>query len=306
LAACGSDSGGSSGNGDKGTIGVSVPTVEGPFFTAMLYGITDEAKKLGYKVEIMDAGGYANVDQQSSQMNTLATKQVKAILVDPADPTTIKSAVTQAQSQNVFVVGTGDPAPEAKSNVSSSHCNIGHAMAKGAKELLPSGGTLGILAGPPGATWTTARLKCFKQDLAGGNIKIVAEKTSDPAVDQGVTIASDFLQRYPTLNLLYGADDTVGVGAAKAVQSANRCGKTKVVTAVLGEQAEQLLKQGCINYVVGQQTVLIGREGVRVADKLIKGEDVPQNNEIPLVPVTKKNVNTVDLTTMRQPAGYKP
>jgi hypothetical protein len=33
---------------------------------------------------------------------------------------------------------------------------------------------------------------------------------------------------------------------------------------------------------------------------------VPQNNEIPLVPVTKKNVNTVDLTTMRQPAGYKP
>jgi ABC-type sugar transport system substrate-binding protein len=305
LAACGSDSGGS-GSGGKGTIGVSVPTVEGPFFTAMLYGITDEAKKLGYKVEIMDAGGYPNVDQQSSQMNTLATKQVKAILVDPADPTTIKSAVTQAQSQNVFVVGTGDPAPEAKSNVSSSHCNVGHAMAKGAKELLPKGGTVGVLAGPPGATWSTARLKCFKQDLAGGNIKIVAEKTSDPAVDEGVTIASDFLQRFPTLSLLYGADDTVGVGAAKAVQSAKHCGKTKVLTAVLGEQAEQLMKQGCVNYDVGQQTVLIGREGVRIADKLIKGQSVPQNNEVPLVPVTEKNVNQVNLATMRQPAGYHP
>ena len=308
LAACGSDSGssGSGGGGSKGTIGVSVPTVEGPFFTAMLYGITDEAKKLGYKVEIMDAGGYANVDQQSTQMNTLATKQVKAILVDPADPTTIKSAVTQAQSQNVPVIGTGDPAPDAKSNVASSHCNIGHAMAKGAKQLLPDGGTLGVLAGPPGATWTTARLKCFKQDLSGGNIKIVAEKTSDPAVDQGVTIASDFLQRDPSLNLLYGADDTVGVGAAKAVQAADRCGKTKVLTAVLGEQAEQLLKKGCINFVVGQQTVLIGREGVRLADKLNNGQSVPQNNEIPLVNVTQKNVNDVDLTTMRQPKGFHP
>jgi ribose transport system substrate-binding protein len=312
VAACGSDKGGggssSSGGGDgsKGTIGVSVPTVQGPFFTAMLYGIKDEAKKLGYKVEIMDAGGYGNVDQQVTQMNNLTTKQVKAILVDPADPTVIKPAIAQAKSSNVFVVGTGDPAPDADSNATASHCEIGKAMADGAKKLLPSGGDMAILAGPPGANWTVDRLKCFKEAIKGSGINIKAEKTSEPAVDQGVTIASDFLQRYPNIDLLYGADDTVGVGAANAVKSANRCGKTKVLLAVLGKQAEQLLKDGCVNYVVAQQTVLIGRKGVQAADQLIRGQKAPGDLQVPLVPVTPDNVASVDISTMREPEGYTP
>lgn len=307
IAACGGDDdGGSGGEGGKGTIGVSVPTVQGPFFTAMLFGIKDEAAKRGYKVRVMDAGGYGNVDQQATQMNNLTTQQVKAILVDPADPTVMKAPVGQAKSANIPVIGTGDPAPDADSNVSSSHCEIGKAMAKGAKELVPEGGDMAVLAGPPGATWTTDRLKCFKQDLKDSNIEIRAEKTSEPAVDEGVTIASDFLQRYPDIDLLYGADDTVGVGAANAVNEAGRCGKTKVLLAVLGEQAESLLKKGCVNYVVAQQTVEIGRQAVEAADKLIQGEDVEPNIAVPLVDVTEENVDEVDVSTMREPAGYKP
>jgi ribose transport system substrate-binding protein len=307
IAACGgNDKGGGSGGGSKGTIGVSVPTVQGPFFTAMLYGIKDEAAKRGYKVQVMDAGGYGNVDQQATQMNNLTTQQVKAILVDPADPTVLKAPVAQAKSAGIPVIGTGDPAPDANSNVSSSHCDIGKAMAAGTKKLLPSGGDIAVLAGPPGATWTTDRLKCFKEVLNGSNIKIKAEKTSEPAVDQGVAIASDFLQRYPNIDLLYGADDTVGVGAANAVKEANRCGKTQVLLAVLGEQAESLLKEGCVNFVVAQQTVLIGRRAVETADKLIQGQTAEPNIAVPLVDVTKDNVGSVDIATMREPAGYKP
>jgi ABC-type sugar transport system substrate-binding protein len=312
VAACGSDSSsggggdGGGGGGSKGTIGVSVPTVQGPFFTAMLYGIKDEAKKLGYDVEIMDAGGYGNVDQQVTQMNNLTTKQVKAILVDPADPTVIKPAIAQAKAANIFVVGTGDPAPDADSNATASHCEIGKAMAEGTKKLLPDGGDIGVLAGPPGANWTVDRLKCYKEVLKGSKINIVAEKTSEPAVDQGVTIASDFLQRYPNLDMLYGADDTVGVGAANAVKSAGRCGKTKVLLAVLGRQAEELLKEGCVNYVVAQQTVLIGRKGVQAADQLIRGQKAPGDANVPLVAVTPENVKTVDISTMREPDGYTP
>ncbi len=289
------------------TIGVSVPTVQGPFFTAMLYGITAEAKKRGYKVSILDAGGYGNVDQQVTQMGNLIVKRVGAILVDPADPNVIAGSVKQAHSAKIPVIGSGDPAPGADANASSSHCDIGKAMAVGAKKLLPKGGTMAVLAGPPGATWSTLRLRCFKQAIAGSGITIKAEKTSEPAVDQGVTIASDFLQRFPKINLLYGADDTVGVGAAKAVQAAGRCGKTKVLFSVLGTQAEQLLRAGCVSYVVAQQTVKIGREAVIAADKLIKGQKLAKKNiAVPLVPVTRANVAKVDIRSIREPAGWKP
>jgi ABC-type sugar transport system substrate-binding protein len=311
LAGCGSDdSGGSnaaSGGGSGGKIGVSVPTVQGPFFTAMLYGMKDEAKKLGYSLEIRDAGGYPNVDTQASQFENLAVQGVKAVLVDPADPRTLAGSLAQVKGSNIPVIGAGDEFPGADVSVSSSHCDIGRAMAKGAKELLPNGGTMAALTGPAGAPWSEDRWKCFQEDIKGSGIKVISSKTSDPAVEQGVTIASDFLQRNPDLDLLYGADDTVGVGAAKAVQEAKRCGKTQVLTAVLGREAEALMKAGCVNYVVAQQTVEIGRRAVQEADKLIKGQKpASETVSVPLVPVTKDNLASVDISKLREPDGATP
>jgi ribose transport system substrate-binding protein len=309
FAACGGDDGDgaaakSDGDGGGGKIGVSVPTVQGPFFTAMLYGMRDEAKKLGYTLEIRDAGGYANVDQQASQFENLAVQGVKAILIDPADAQTLAGSLAQAKSSNIPVIGAGDPFPGADTAVTASHCNVGKSMAEGAKKLLPEGGTMAALTGPACAAWTTPRWDCFKKDIAGSGIKIVSEKSSEPAVEQGVTIASDFLQRYPDVDLLYGADDTVGVGAAQAVQEAKKCDSTQVLTAVFGRQAEKLMKAGCIDYIAALPTVEIGRRAVREADNLIKGGKPESDTiEIPLVPVTKDNVDSVDISALREPDG---
>lgn len=292
-------------------IGVTVPNIKGPWFTPVLFGVSDEAKKLGYDVTIQDAGGYANVDKQVSQFSNLVVQKVKAILIDPANPASFNGAVREAQAEKIPVIGAGSPiaasVAKADAAASSSHCNIGHELAKGAKVLLPNGGTVAVLAGPPGAFWASDRLRCFKEDLAGSNIKIVAEQTSeqDPAV--ALSLANDLLQRFPQVGVLYGADDTYGVGAARAVQGAQKCGKVKVLFAVLGEAAEEMMRAGCADYVVAQQPVTIGRTAVRMADALIKGKPLENKNvEVPLIPVTKANLNAIDKTGMQAPKGWTP
>ena len=292
-------------------VGVSMPNVKGPWFTPVLYGISDEAKKLGYDVIIQDAGGYANVDKQVSQFSNLVVQKVGAILVDPANPASFNGVVREAKASKVFVVGAGSPIAasdvEADAAASSSHCNIGHELAKGAKILLPNGGTMAILAGPAGAFWASDRLRCFKEDLAGGNLKIVAEQTSeqDPAI--ALSLANDFLQRFPTVDLMYGADDTYGVGVARAVQGAQKCGKVKVLFAVLGEAAEEMMRAGCADYVVAQQPVKIGRSAVVMMDALVKGKPLEKKkDEVPLVPVTPANLNSIDKTGMQAPKGWTP
>jgi ribose transport system substrate-binding protein len=296
---------------DNGVIGVSVPNVKGPWYTPELFGITDEAKKLGYEVVIQDSGGYGNVDKQISQMSNLIVQKAKAIIVDPADPTAFNGVVKEAGDAGIFILGAG--VTEVASDIpvdaaaSSNHCDIGHELAEGAKKLLPNGGTAGLLAGPPGAYWSAERAKCFKEGLEGSNIKIVADQTSeqDPAVN--LTLANDFLQRFPDIGLLYGADDTYGVGAARAVQAAGKCGTVKVVFPVFGEAAEEMMRAGCVDYVVAQQPVVIGRTLVQLADRLIKGEKLEKNLiGVPLVPVTPENVDTVDKGVMQAPKGWTP
>ena len=265
-----------------------MPNIKGPWFTPVLYGISDEAKKLGYDVNIQDAGGYANVDKQVTQLSNLVVQKVKAILMDPADPSAFNGAVRQAKEAHIPILGAGSPivasSVQGDGAVSSSHCNIGHELAKGAKVLLPNGGSIAILAGPPGAFWASDRLRCFKEDIAGSKIKIVAEQTSEQDVAAALSLANDYLQRFPNLDLLYGADDTYGIGIARAAQGAGKCGKIKILFAVLGEQAEEMMKAGCADYVVAQQPVLIGRLAAQMADELIKGKQPSQKSiEVPLV-----------------------
>jgi ribose transport system substrate-binding protein len=292
-------------------IGVSMPNIKGPWFTPVLFGISDEAKKLGYEVTILDAGGYANVDKQVSQFSNLVVQKVSAILMDPANPASFNGVVREAKGEKIPVIGAGSPIVasdvDADAAASSSHCSIGHELAKGAKILLPNGGTIAVLAGPPGAFWASDRLRCFKEDLAGGNIKIVAEQTSeqDPAI--ALSLANDFLQRFPNVNLLYGADDTYGVGAARAAQGAQKCGKVKILFAVLGEAAEEMMRAGCADYVVAQQPVVIGRTAVQLMDAIVKGKPLAAKKvEVPLIPVTAANLNSINKTGMQAPKGWTP
>jgi ribose transport system substrate-binding protein len=292
-------------------IGVSMPNIKGPWFTPVLYGISDEAKKLGYDVVIQDAGGYGNVDKQVSQFQNLVVQKVAAILIDPANPASFNGAVRQAKAAKIPVIGAGSPIVasdvDADAAASSSHCNIGHELAKGARTLLPNGGTIAVLAGPAGAFWASDRLRCFKEDIAGSNLKIVAEQTSeqDPAV--ALSLADDFLQRFPKVDMLYGADDTYGVGAARAAQGAQKCGKVKVMFAVLGEAAEEMMRAGCVDYVVAQQPVVIGRSAVRMMDALVKGKPLEKKkDEVALIPVTMANLNSLDKSGMQAPKGWIP
>jgi ribose transport system substrate-binding protein len=292
-------------------VGVSMPNIKGPWFTPVLYGISDEAKKLGYDVVIQDAGGYANVDKQVSQFSNLVVQKVVAILMDPANPASFNGVVKQAHSAKIPVIGAGSPIVasdvEADAAASSSHCNVGHELAKGAKALLTNGGTIAVLAGPPGAFWASDRLRCFKEDIANTNLKIVAEQTSeqDPAI--ALSVANDFLQRFPKVDMLYGADDTYGVGAARAAQGAQKCGKVKVMFAVLGEAAEEMMRAGCADYVVAQQPVVIGRSAVRMMDALVKGKPLEKKkDEVSLIPVTMANLNSLDKSGMQAPKGWTP
>ena len=296
---------------EKGTLGVSMPTIQGPWYTALLYGVTDEATKLGYDTVILDAGGYAHADKQVTQVANLTVQQVKAILMDPANPASFNGVVAQAQAAGIPVVGTGSPivASDVAANAaaSSSHCNIGKELAVGARKLLPNGGNIASLAGPPGAFWSGDRWRCFKEAVDGSNIKVIAEQNSEQEIAGALNLANDFLQRYPDVDVLYGADDTYGVGAARAVQGAGKCGKTKVLFAVLGPAAEELMRAGCVDYVVAQQTVLIGRTAVQLADKLASGKMLDAKLiEVPLIPVTIDNVDAIDKTKMQQPKGWKP
>ncbi|UWQ35616.1 substrate-binding domain-containing protein (plasmid) [Leisingera sp. M527] len=292
-------------------LGVSMPILAGPWYTAILYGIETKAEELGYDIVVLDAGGYSNVDRQLSQVQNLITQQVDAILVDPANPSAFNGVAREARGAGVPLIGVSSPIVASDvppdGAVSSSHCTLGEMMAAGAWEILPEGGGIGVLAGPGGAFWAEERLRCFKENVADSGIEIVAALSTDQDVAIALTTANDIIQRFPDVKMLYAADDTYGIGAARAVQQAGKCGEIKVLFAVLGEAAQDLMEQGCVDYVVAQKPVTIGSQSVDLADKLISGRaEQGEVRTISPVAVFPSNLAEIDLTEIRQPSGWRP
>lgn len=296
--------------GDK-TLGVSMPILAGPWYTAVLYGIETKAEELGFDLVVLDAGGYANVDRQLSQVQNLITQQVDAILIDPANPSAFNGVAREARAAGVPLIGVSSPIVASDvppdGAVSSSHCTLGEMMADGAKTLLPEGGQVGVLAGPGGAFWAEERLRCFNEGIAESGIEVVASQATEQDVAVALTTANDILQRFPTINMLYAADDTYGVGAARAVQQAGLCGEVKVLFAVLGEAAQDLMEAGCVDYVVAQKPVTIGDQSVDLADKLLAGTaERGEVRTISPVAVSPDVLGDIDLAEIRQPKGWRP
>lgn len=293
------------------TLGVSMPVLAGPWYTAILYGIETKADELGYDIVVLDAGGYANVDRQLSQVQNLITQQVDAILIDPANPSAFNGVAREARAADVLLIGVASPIIASNlppdGAVSSSHCTLGELMADGAKTLLPEGGEIGVLAGPGGAFWAEERLRCFKENIIGAGIEIIASQATEQDVAIALTTASDILQRFPGISLLYGADDTYGIAAARAVQQAGQCGKVKVLFAGLGEAGQELMEKGCVDYAVAQRPVTIGAQAVELADQLIAGTaERHEVRTISPVAIYPSNLSTIDLTEILQPKGWRP
>ncbi len=68
------------------TIGMLIPDVTNPFFTAVMQGVEDEARRNGYSVIMCNASEDPELERR--QLNLLYSRRVDGALMAPADPST--------------------------------------------------------------------------------------------------------------------------------------------------------------------------------------------------------------------------
>lgn len=295
----------------KYTLGFSQIGLTGPFLVGDSYGVVDEAKVQGVGMVFLEAGGFGGLNKQISNTENLIQQGVDALLLDPISDEALTPLVQKAVDAKIPVIGVGDPIshPDTASAVTSSHEEIGKAMGDGiVKAFNGAKAKVVILAGPPGAEWTTRREKAFEDVIkANSNFEILTVQWFDEVTRaKGLSLTEDYMKTFPDANLFYAADNAIGLGVADAVKTANKTGQIKIVTSVVDRDTIQMIKDGVITVDIAQQVVLIGRQAVQTALKILAGEKVEKVQIVPVVPITKDNVDQVNFDTMIAPEGWKP
>jgi ABC-type sugar transport system substrate-binding protein len=292
------------------TIGILIPHLSNPHFVGQAYGYVDEAQKLGAKVILLEAGGYQYVEKQVSQMEDLIANNVDAIILVATNAAGTVGAVEHAAAEKIPVINCNVMTASDKvvTRIRSDDEVIGQMQGDFMGKALKGKGSVVMLRGPAGASWAEGRGNAFKKELAAKypNVKVIGEQYIQSTPADGLKLMEDFLQTYPQIDGAYNGADTMAIGAAQAVVAAGKKGKVVITTTDFQPDAEKFLREGVITAAVVQQSVVIGRWGVRAAINQLEKRQVPKTLATPLVLVTKDTVGKVDMRGVRAPDGWKP
>jgi ABC-type sugar transport system substrate-binding protein len=292
------------------TIGVLLPQLSNPHFVGQAYGYIDEAEKLGVKVIMFDAGGYQYLDRQVSQMEDLIASKVDAIIIVAVNGPGTVGAVEHAVAAGIPVINCNVMTGSDKvvTRVRSDDEVIGQMQADYMGQSLKGEGKVVMLRGAPGTSWAENRGNAFKKRLAEKfpKVTVVGEQYSQSTPADGLKLMEDFLQTFPQIDGAYNGADTTAIGAAQAVLASGKKGKVTITATDFQVDTQKFIHDGVMSATVAQQTVIIGRWGVRAAINTLEKREVPKALWTPLLLVNSENVDKLDISTLRAPAGWKP
>jgi ABC-type sugar transport system substrate-binding protein len=280
-----------------------------PYWISLMCGATKEAKAEGseirwYAANVIDAG--------PAQQNFQAAKLTKpdGMIIGAFDPQTFATQTAdlmKAGTPVISVDGPMDPAAELFQVASSTDVDD---FADLIASSIGDSGSLGVLGGIPDIEPAAIRWRPV--------VKAVAEKAPDIEIldtqydgidrNKAAQITSAMIIAHPDLVAIYAISGPEGEGAASAVKQAGKSGQIKVYAYDASPGEVEALKNGDIEALISQPAGNEGAESVRQLITYLKQGTSgpvevgsPQNIDLPLMVLTKDNVDSAEA----QPYLYK-
>src|SRR5882757_610678 len=155
---------------DKATkpwnICVSFPHMKDAYWLGVDYGVAEEAKRLGVKMNLFEAGGYTELDKQISQIEDCVAAGANAVVIGAISADGLNNLVSEIHKKNIPVIdvinGISSPDVSAKSLVSFGQ--MGSMTGEYLAKMHPKGSgkvQVAWFPGPAGAGWVEDGNKGF-------------------------------------------------------------------------------------------------------------------------------------------------
>ncbi|MFI6933243.1 substrate-binding domain-containing protein [Streptomyces sp. NPDC050287] len=271
-------------------MGLSLSTLNNPFFVQIRAGAQAEAKKLGVDLTVTDAQNDAS--QQANQLQNFTSSSLGAIIVNPVDSDAASNSVKAADKAKIPVIAVDRGVNKATVDalVASDNVAGGELAAKTIAEKLGGQGRIVILQGQAGTSAARERAEGFAKGLkAYPGIKVLAQQPADFDRTKGLDVMSNLLQAHPDVQGVVAANDEMALGAIKALGS--KAGKSVSVVGFDGTpDGLAAVKAGTLYASVAQQPSQLGKIAVDNALRAVQGKKVEQTVKVPVKVVTKENV----------------
>lgn len=271
-------------NTGNGSIGLSVSTLNNPFFVSLAEGAKTTAKEKGVSLAVTDAGD--DSAKQQNDIEDLISKNVSVLIVNPVDSDAVAPAVQHAISEGIRVISV-----DRVVNGVEVDCQIASDNVAGARmateyliEQIGEGAKVAELQGVPGASATIDRGAGF-HEAADTALDVVASQSANFDRAEGMSVMENVLQSDGSIKGVFAHNDEMALGALQAIAATGK--DIKVVGFDATDDAVNEVKAGRMAATVAQKPELMGETAILTAIKLIAGETVEKSLPVEVELVTK-------------------
>jgi ABC-type sugar transport system substrate-binding protein len=274
------------------------PALTSVFHQELVKGAEEAAKQRGWQYSHLEPDRETNSADQVAKVQDSIQRGVKAISICSVNDEALVQAVRKANDAGVpiFVHNSISPVPGGKVEAYIGYDELegGRKCGQKAVELLKAKyggvakGKVAILDGTAGVH-TDQRAGGFKEALKGTQIQVVAETSAHWLRKEGADNTTDFLQKYPDLDLVFGCSDAMAQGAAQAAKQAGK----PLITIGLDGNPDALadIKAGNLTATLVVYPREMGEKVVQVIEKFKKGEKVGPVVKTDTIVVDRSNVD---------------
>lgn len=263
------------------TIGFAQQTLSAPFYVAMNHEMERLSEERGF--DLVTASADRDVTTQISQIEDLSARGVDALIVNPVEPDSQAQAV-RGVSSDTHVVFIDTPIPDVGqvTAVVADNVTIGTEAGRMTAERFDDEPIeVGVInGGPRDSIVGPGRHEGFFEGLDESNVEyeIVAEANGEYEQDVAVQAAEDLLTANPDLDLIFGYNDGMALGALEALRTMGNT--TTLVAGIDGqkEALEAINSDGCEGQYVAtglNSPSLAAKEAVEAAIAVATGEQAP-------------------------------
>ncbi|OYD07106.1 ribose ABC transporter substrate-binding protein RbsB [Paludifilum halophilum] len=269
------------------TIGLSISTLNNPFFVTL----RDEAKKTAEKegVELIVADAQNDTAKQINDVEDLMEKNVDLLLINPTDSKAVSTAVESANQSDIPVITIDREAEGGKvvSHIASDNVKGGEMAGEFILNEIGGEGNLVELQGIAGTSAARDRGKGFHEAVDGKkDVKVVASQPAGFDRAEGLKVMENILQSHSDIQAVFAHNDEMALGALQAIRSAGK--DILVVGFDATDDAVEAVNKGEMGATIAQKPGEIGKIAVRVAAEAAQGEKVKEFYPVQLELITEK------------------
>lgn len=275
-------------------VALIMKTLNNEFFQTMERGGREAAKEIGVKLRVESISRETAIEEQAQRVEAMIGQNVIAILIAPADSKALVKPLLAANKAGIPVINLDNPldADEVKAQGLEYVAYIGTDNVKGAymstKELIRAMGGEGkvaMLEGIRAADNAQKRRQGFEKAVGetGGKVEEVYHETANWETEPAYNVLASAIQNHPEIEGVFCANDSMALGAIRAIEGAGKTGKILVAGFDNLKAAQEEIMKGTLHCTIDQHPEWMAAEGVKMAKRLMEGETIGEDERIKLV-----------------------